>query len=160
MFAGRARSSLASIAAIAGVLTGACSPDEPLAVTDSPTRGAPAGVQGALRDTLSIPIGGTAVLADAGLSVTFLDVPSDSRCPTQPRDGFACFWEGSAEVALEVADGDGSDTVVLQSHFLEPRFATFGDVTLEVHALDPEPADEVLDPETTAYVVTLLVRPR
>lgn len=105
--------------------------------------------------TVEVPIGATVPLPGSALSVTFVRVTEDSRCPT----GTTCIWEGDAVVELRVDTGSTGETLELHTN---PRFARegrAGGVVLTLERLAPHPAaDEAIPPD--AYRLSLRIASR
>ena len=78
---------------------------------------------------------GQRVMANEILSVTFHDVPEDSRCPTD----VVCVWAGNAAVRLSAALGDGPDIPFTLNTMTVPRDTVFGPFRIFLLALEPEP---------------------
>jgi hypothetical protein len=86
------------------------------------------------------------------LTVRFVAVAGDSRCPT----GVQCFWEGDAEVELKVTRGEEESSVSLHTHGGKdyPRQAQALGCILSLEDLEPHPKAGVqIAPED--YVATL-----
>jgi len=64
------------------------------------------------------------------ISIKFLDVAGDSRCPT----GVVCVWEGNAEIILLV----NSDTLSINTT-LEPKIIDYKPYTVELISVLPYP---------------------
>jgi hypothetical protein len=75
----------APLAAVALALGASCATAQPAST--------PVGAEFRLR------IGESATVADAGLTVTFVEVVADSRCPA----GVVCMWMGEVTIALDLA---------------------------------------------------------
>jgi len=101
-----------------------------------------------LDEAFDIRYGGKVSIAGESLSIQFLDVPEDSRCP----EGVVCVWAGNAKVALRVVGRD-----VDLNTYLEPRKDTVSDYTVELVSLNPYPVynQEI---EKEEYTARLLVR--
>jgi len=69
------------------------------------------------------------------LSVTFHDVPEDSRCPTD----VVCVWAGNAAVLLSAALGRTPDIPFTLNTTIAPRDTVFGPYRIYLLALDPQP---------------------
>jgi len=99
---------------------------------------------------------GERVAVDSGkVSVAFLAVPEDSRCPK----GEQCIWAGNARISLEVRVGDAEPRAVsLETNRGEPEADLEGYV-LRLEGLAPQPVTgRAIAPEN--YSVTLSLRPR
>jgi hypothetical protein len=95
--------------------------------------------------------GETAAVGDDGLTVRFVAVVEDSRCPL----GVQCVRAGEARVQLQLrAPGSGSDVVVLATEGGQPRYASLG--PYDVHLVDVEPRHRTDDPHPP-YVAILRV---
>ena len=117
----------ASILALVTLATSACGSF----VSDGPNAPATEAPGQAVR----IPLGETVDIG--GLSVRFVAVAEDSRCPT----GMSCVWEGRAGVRLVVG---GTSALLTVPHggpasADEPVSVSVGSQTLSVTALHPDP---------------------
>lgn len=140
------------IAALALLATAALSCARAVEPLDAPgdtddATSAPA-VRAALGDTVAVDVGATARFEAAGVSVTFVAVASDSRCPLK----VTCVWHGDGEVVLDLR-GDGTERRVVLHIGVDPRSTEFGGVVIELVGLSPEPVDGPLTDSTTYRVV-------
>lgn len=87
--------------------------------------------------------------ATAKLTVKWLEVAEDSRCPTNTN----CVWEGQARVSLLV-NGDPM-SLTLRKGKPEEAKATHGGYVFEALQLDPYPDGSKVDP--AAYRLQLVV---
>lgn len=87
----------------------------------------------------SLPLGETAQVRDAGFSLTFLSVPSDTRCPINAL----CVAAGNAAVQLAVHFAPPStltpDLPITLNTTDDPHAARVGGYLVELLALDPQP---------------------
>lgn len=97
------------------------------------------------RETIRVPA--------CDMTIRFIDVRDDSRCPT----GVECVWAGDAEVLLEIGDGAGSR---IESFRLSESSAERpGPCTVRISELRPYPrSPKTIDPDL--YAVTLEVGAR
>lgn len=96
--------------------------------------------------------GQTAVVDGGALSVTFVTVAEDSRCPT----GVQCVWAGNGAVALMVdTPGTGKQTVTLNTT-LTPRTVKAGPYEISLVGLKPYPKQGSPIPPAT-YAATLQI---
>lgn len=94
--------------------------------------------------------GQTAVVDGGALSVTFVKVAQDSRCPT----GVQCVWAGDGAVSLTASTPSaGKDTVTLHTT-LTPRAKKVGPYEIGLVGLKPYPKQGSTIPPAT-YVATL-----
>ena len=110
-----------------------------------------------LGDVFTIGQGKTAVIPNENLTITFDNVISDSRCPTQVN----CAEEGQAEPVVMIRQGE-SEPVALEfntnsSPDLNRQKLPFGDYEVVLQSLDPYPQDPDQPIELSEYRVTLMV---
>ena len=88
------------------------------------------------------------------LLLTFLSVPSDSRCPSD----VVCVWQGDAAMLFRLESDDSeSPTIVDTLHTeLQPRTLTHLGYTVTVKALEPYPHSKQ-DPGSRDYRATLII---
>lgn len=118
--------------------------------TDDATSAPP--VRAALGDTVVVDVGATARFEAAGVSVTFVVVAGDSRCPLN----VTCVWQGDGEVVLDLRSEGAERRVVLHTG-VDPRATEFGGVIIELVGLSPEPVDDPLT-DPTDYRAFLVAR--
>ena len=85
-----------------------------------------------------------------GLTVTFVGVKEDSRCPDNAR----CVWAGNAAVQLRVEGGPDSVAAVLNTE-LDPKSLGVRDLRFTIGALMPYPRAGA--PAATTHDLTLHV---
>lgn len=110
---------------------------------------APAGVP-AGRD-FQLALGESVMIEGSGVTLTFEDVPSDSRCPKD----VVCVWAGNAQVRLVVA-GAAAGAVELNTT-LDPTSAAIDGVELRLVRLEPAPVS-TSPTRKTSYRATLNAR--
>lgn len=106
-----------------------------------------------LGEPVELHVGDVARLDDPEpMTIRFLDVPTDSRCPK----GVTCVWEGDAEAVFEVRLGDEAMEVGLHTHggTQYPSHRSFAGYILSLKTLDPYPV-EGRPIELGAYVATV-----
>ncbi|RMH93477.1 MAG: hypothetical protein D6681_13625 [Calditrichaeota bacterium] len=90
-------------------------------------------------------------LSAGGVSFTFLEVASDSRCPR----GATCVWEGDAAVVVGLHHIEISRIDTLHTT-LKPHSLNWVGYTITLKQLDPYPVKgETIDPRN--YVATFTV---
>jgi hypothetical protein len=108
-------------------------------------------VPAALDRDFRLERGETAAVGAEGLTVRFIAVVEDSRCPL----GVQCVRAGEAKVQLALrAPGSGGDNLILATEGGQPRYASFA--TYDVHLVALEPRRRPDDPHPP-YVATLRV---
>ncbi|MEN8376390.1 MAG: hypothetical protein ABFS34_13165 [Gemmatimonadota bacterium] len=112
-------------------------------------------VEAEVGDTVRLGIGEAARFGEAGLVVRFDRLVADSRCPVEPGNG-ACVWEGDAEVALDLALGDGETELRLHTR-LDPRVARLDGYEIALVGVLPVPTFEP-SPDPAPPTVDVTVR--
>lgn len=100
---------------------------------------------------LKIPLQQAVPMED--VTLTFLEVVEDSRCPTNTT----CIWEGRAVVKIELLFSDGSKEIkeIEFKNANTPVIGSVGDTTLQALRLSPYPDGDIPPAERAPY--TLLV---
>jgi hypothetical protein len=107
-----------------------------------------------LGEPFQLHVGERAVLEAIDLDVRFLEVASDSRCPSNAL--ILCVWQGDAAVVVETSP-IGADAQHHTLHTtLDPKAVRLGSVRLTLQSLDPYPKETTPLP-SEAYVATLVV---
>lgn len=102
-------------------------------------------------ESIVLKIGQAEKLA-GGMSVKFVEVVEDSRCP----EGATCIWAGRAIVRIEVTEnGSEPRTVDLEVGKIEST-ARFGKFVVKAEKLDPYPKAEPQN-DKAAYSATLSI---
>jgi hypothetical protein len=120
------------------------------------TPGDPAGQTGQDIDRkIEVKLHDTAIIESQDLTIEFIEVIEDSRCPAN----VVCIWAGRARVLIAIAFGGeelGRYDLALEGGVLERAVAVAGGYTLELTSLDPYPGTggQGDDPD---YVATLAV---
>jgi hypothetical protein len=109
-----------------------------------------------LNQNFVLRVGQEVLVADQKLTVKFVSVPEDSRCPT----GVNCIWAGNVRVQLQVTKAKSKPSKVELSlnprDFPDGEAADCGDYKLKLVKVDPYPvADQQLKPGD--YTATLSV---
>jgi hypothetical protein len=85
--------------------------------------GPAADVNAALGERFTLSIGQSAVIADEGLKIKFIEVVGDSRCP----QGVQCIWAGEASALIEITySGSTYRKVLTQPGASESTTTDFG----------------------------------
>ncbi|MCI5222765.1 MAG: hypothetical protein D3924_08870 [Candidatus Electrothrix sp. AR4] len=94
---------------------------------------------------------GASRMVNSDLTVRFVSVTSDSRCPT----GVQCAWAGNAEVELELT-GSATETVRLNTGAQFPRTELYQGYSITLLELKPYPT-EGRRIDASSYVAVLSV---
>lgn len=100
--------------------------------TQVPDTGSSPDRTGAVDDTLRLTQG-TSAMAAGGLTLTFVGVVSDSRCPANVM----CPWAGNAAVHIRASGAGTADTVINDN--IEPRAIVVAGYTITLVGLTPYP---------------------
>jgi len=95
-------------------------------------------------------------IESAGLDLHFLEVASDSRCPSNAL--ILCIWIGDAGVVIESTRGEADTARDTLHTTLDPKDVDLGDVTLTLVRLDPYPTD--VDPIPADDYTAVLIAER
>jgi hypothetical protein len=109
-----------------------------------------------LNQNFVVRVGQEVLVADQKLSVKFVSVPEDSRCPR----GVNCIWAGNVRVALQVTKGKNKPVKVELN--LNPRdfpggeAGDWGDYKIKLVSVEPYPvADKPI--KAGDYTATLSI---
>jgi hypothetical protein len=117
----------------------------------SSTTGLAAELRGVANDTvITLRLGQELRAPDILMTIAFLAVRNDSRCPVD----VVCVWAGNAEVEIGVALGMGPTVPYLLNTGLDPRSANLGAYQLTLVELRPAPVSTASIPPEQ-YVVSL-----
>jgi hypothetical protein len=107
-----------------------------------------------LGEPFQLRVGERAVVDAIDLDVHFLDVASDSRCPSNAL--ILCVWEGNAAIVVETSPTGGYARRYVLHTTLDPKSVVLGTVRLTLRVLDPYPEDVTSIPREE-YVATFIV---
>ncbi len=116
--------------------------------------------------TVALRVGQTVAVPDTGLTLTFVAVENDSRCPRSPN--LACVWAGEAKVNIEIHTGTTVSAVILTMPGMldstaglpdNPKtYTVISGHRIQILSLEPHPGEQGR-PTQEGYLATLLVRP-
>lgn len=109
-----------------------------------------------LGSSFTLPMGGTAHVAAADLTLVFQSILEDSRCPRQVE----CFWAGQVRIMIEVQQG-GTGATSLELNTNPPSkqdTVSYAGYDIHLSQIDPYPEapDELIPPE--AYRATFVIK--
>ena len=87
-----------------------------------------------LGDEVKLNYGQSIVLEDGALTVEFMSVAGESRCP----EGVTCVWEGNAEIRVQVSSAEMTETYALNTT-LNPQFVEHQGYKIDLLSVDPYP---------------------
>ena len=99
-----------------------------------------------------LKVGQTARVDGTGLTVSFIAVSEDSRCPTD----VVCVWAGNGAVSLSITDDAGAKTTVVLNTTLSPRSVRSSAYEISLTGLKPAPKQASAVP-LADYVATLRI---
>jgi len=114
----------------------------------------PAQKTAALNEEFTLKIGETASIPSEGLSITLVDVPEDSRCPTD----VVCVWAGRTTVTLQVKK-DGNDLGGFNATTqpgAEGTAAAISGYLIRISGISPSPVSTTAI-QKSDYLVTMVV---
>ena len=112
------------------------------------------GIQAEAGREFDISVGQEAQVRGTPLTIRFIRISEDSRCPSDVQ----CVWAGNAIVRLGLsATGIAGDEVSLNTT-LDPKSANYGGYRISLTGLKPVPRSGTAIP-AASYVATLEVRP-
>jgi hypothetical protein len=102
---------------------------------------------------VELKVGKSVHLSQEGITITFLELTQDSRCPI----GAICVWQGDANPHFLVEAPPANPIHCILHTALDPKSATAGSVVLTLQQVSPYPIyDTPIDP--SSYVVTIEIR--
>lgn len=110
-------------------------------------------VQGALGDTVRIPVAQSAVFDGGKLRVSFLAKESESRCPANAM----CVHVGDASALMRLENGQSSIEPSLHTH-AEPRAASFAGYKVALVNIEPYPGTEPPNVRMMPVAVVIVTR--
>lgn len=104
------------------------------------------------RDPANIKVQlGQSKAADGGkVTIKFLSVEEDSRCPVNAR----CIWAGNAKIKVAVSIGKAAPKTIELSSELEPQAVVVSGYELKFVDLTPRPGEKEDSPKTATISVT------
>lgn len=138
---------------------GACRSTDTPSPTDAPdSTAAPEELTIELGQPILVPRGETAVLPAADLSLTFVDLLDESRCPSKVQ----CVEAGEARISIRVSqNGAEAETLEMNTNPpLKQDVVTFGAFQIQLTALDPYPEEIHQRISARLYEATFVVTER
>lgn len=108
-------------------------------------------MQAQTEQTIKVGINRQKTLSKSDLTIKFVSLIEDSRCPT----GTNCIWAGNANIEIKVSKGKESKTFELNT-FLEPKAVAFAGYEIKLADLNPKPAANVRI-DKNGYTATFVV---
>ena len=97
-------------------------------------------------DTVTLNVGQQKTVGK--LTVRFVAIDSDSRCPINAR----CIWAGNARVKITVSKGRKRGTSFELNSTLDPKVVTYQGYDIQFVDLSPHPGEEKQDPRSKVRV--------
>jgi hypothetical protein len=109
-----------------------------------------------VRSEFEVRVGGKTMLDDQNISIGFVSVIEDSRCPTGAR----CASEGNGRISLKLTNGkDSVEKIVHLNTTSEPLSIEFAGYAVRIKELEPYPvatSPSYFDNYVATLVVTAL----
>jgi hypothetical protein len=118
----------------------------------SPAVGAPGSIEVSAGQSFDLAAGQEAQIRDTPVTVRFISVNQDSRCPSDVQ----CVWAGDATVRLGLSSSTATSTETSIHTNIEPRVAVYSGYQIKAVGLKPAPKSGQAIPGA-AYVVSLEV---
>lgn len=106
-----------------------------------------------MQQEFDLRAGRQATIKDAGLSITFVELIEDSRCP----EGVDCIWAGNGEITLFLKKGRHKSVIFKLNTTSEPKSFTYQGYEISLVKLAPYPKIDVKINKGD-YVATLVVK--
>jgi hypothetical protein len=106
-----------------------------------------------MNEEFTLGINGQVFIKTENLTVEFVSVLEDSRCPV----GVDCLWEGNAKIRIKVSKADEESTAFELNTHLEPTNISFRNYKIYLVRIEPEPKADI-SAKTENYSATLLLR--
>ena len=98
------------------------------------------------KQTISLHSGEKQNIADSKLTVKFVGVGEDSRCPA----GTTCVWAGNAKVGIQVWKKNGKPVDFTLNSTLDPRTVTYLGYKITLIKLSPRTEGDTTEIDATA----------
>lgn len=105
-----------------------------------------------LQHDFELRLGRQAIVKEAGLKVTFVELVEDSRCP----EGVDCIWAGNGKIKLTVRKGNRKSVTFELNTMTAPKNFTYQNYEISLVNLAPYPKINV-ETKKQDYVATLKV---
>jgi len=106
-----------------------------------------------LTESFAMRVDGSATI-DRSLSIRFVGVDEDSRCPR----GVQCVWAGNAKVRIQVQeDGQPAAELFLNTHSDSPTSVSYESYVISLESVEPHPEQDKQIPEN-GYCANLVVK--
>jgi hypothetical protein len=100
----------------------------------------------------NVEVGKSVYVKGSKLTIKFIEVVEDSRCPI----GVDCFWAGNAKIRVSVAKGKAAPRVIELNTGMEPQTALAYGYELKLTELDPYPVQD--KPKTEPSIAKISVK--
>lgn len=118
----------------------------------TPAVGTPGSIQVSTGDAFDLAVGQEAQIRGTPVTVRFISVSQDSRCPSDVQ----CVWAGDAQIRLALSSTAAESSEASIHTNLDPRAATFSGYQIRAVGLKPVPKSGQAIPGAS-YVVSLEV---
>lgn len=98
------------------------------------------------KQRISLRSGETKTVAGSKLTVKFVGVGEDSRCPARAT----CVWAGNAKIGIQVWKKNAKPVDLTLNSTLDPRTVTYIGYKITLISLSPRPEGGTIDIDATA----------
>ena len=114
--------------------------------------GITAAVFGQTTESITLKAGKNARARHSGLTLRFVEVTEDSRCPA----GLACVWAGNARVKIQVVNRGGGTKTLEANTTMGPKGDQFDGWAIELVSLTPRPTKKG-KPGAKSYIAAFTI---
>ncbi|WP_142453350.1 hypothetical protein [Gracilimonas mengyeensis] len=104
-------------------------------------------------EEFDLRVGQLAETNGASITIQFMEILEDSRCPAS----LMCFWAGNAKVSMKIAEGNSERMLELNTHPDMKQSEIFQGYKLQLIALNPYPQKQYPSIPKEDYRATLRV---
>jgi len=102
---------------------------------------------------VTVQINQQKTVAKNKLTIKFVSLVEDSRCPTDTN----CIWAGNAKITIKVSNGKAAAKTFELNTNLKPQTVSFTGYEIKLTALNPKPATNIRI-NRNGYIATFVVR--
>ena len=104
---------------------------------------------------VEVQIGHGKKVANGGITLKFVDLIEDSRCPTDTQ----CVWAGNAKITISVSNAGRRPKIFEINTGVKPQSIVFAGYEIKIVRLTPAPASNIRI-RKDGYVATFVVTKR
>ena len=109
-------------------------------------------VQAQRNQTIKVQVNKQKSVASSGLTIKFVSLVEDSRCPTDAN----CVWAGNAKIQVQIGNRRGKSEIFELNTNMGAKGASFGGYAVNLISLTPAPRSNIRI-NRNGYVATFSV---